>query len=204
MTLITITAPDTGPVPVRKGDLIIPGTEVAYGGFSTVIGRKSTNDQSDRDKGDLDTYLLGMTESGLQLARIGINDVKNFDKFTFWDPVKAAFTGHSPKTNVKNPSQVYLPGTYSSGSVFYSPYFHTFLMIYFNKMTDSTFYIRYLDINDPTREDKTWVQGGKKGKGVEAEDVEALVFYKWSDEETLYISKPGLCFSIVLSSDHLH
>ena len=36
MTLITITAPDGGPVPVRQGDLIIPGTEVAFGGFSTL------------------------------------------------------------------------------------------------------------------------------------------------------------------------
>lgn len=191
MTLITIKAPDSGPVAKRRGDLIIPGTEVAFGGFSTLVGHKSTSDSKGRSANDLDVYLLGMTESGLQLARVGINDISDWDSYSFWDPEKQKFTKDSPNLKVKDPSKIYLPGTYSSGSVFFSPYFQTFIMVYFNKMTDSTFYIRYLDLQAPLREDGTWVKDGKDGQGIKAEDVEALVFYKWSGEETLYKSAPG-------------
>ena len=48
MTLITITAPDSGPIATRQGDLIIPGTEVAFGGFSPLLGFKSTDSATTR------------------------------------------------------------------------------------------------------------------------------------------------------------
>ena len=192
MTLISIIAPKSGPIASRQGDLIIPGTEVAFGGFSTLIGRKSTNSSTYRDEGDLDVYLLGMTNAGLQMARVGINDINDFGKYTFWDPQEGNFVAEPPDVGVTSPTQIYLPGTYSSGSVFYSPYFLTFIMVYFNKMVDSTFYIRYLNLNEPLTDNKIWVAKGINGSGIEPEDVEALVRYSWSDEQKLYASPPGM------------
>ena len=191
MTLITITAPSSGPVAARQGDLIIPGTEVAYGGFSSVLGYKSTDTATDKDSGNRDVYLLGMTASGLQLARVGMNDLSDFSKYTFWDPQGQNFSTKPPSPNLQDAAQIYLPGTFSSGSVFYSPYFKTFIMVYFNKMVDSTFYVRYLQLDGPLGQDATWIIGGKNGKGIEAEDAEALVRYTWSAEQTLYVSPPG-------------
>ena len=191
MTLISITAPLSGPVAHRQGDLVIPGTEVPFGGFTSLIGRKSTNTTTDRDAGDLDVYMLGMTNAGLQMARVGINDISNFSKYTFWDPQEGNFVPDPPGTGVINPTQIYLPGTYSSGSVFYSPYFRTFIMVYLNKMVDSTFYIRYLNLNEPLKDDKIWTANGINGSGIEPEDVEALAKYAWSDEQKLFASPPG-------------
>ena len=192
MTLVSISAPSSGPVATRQGDLVIPGTEVAFGGFSTLIGRKSTTASTDRDDGDLDVYLLGMTNAGLQLARVGINDISNFGRYTFWDPQEGNFISDPPSTGLTNPTQIYLPGTYSSGSVFFSPYFKTFITVYFNKLVDSTFYIRYLNLNDPLTNDSIWTTKGINGSGIEPEDVEALVRYSWSVEQKLYVSPPGM------------
>ena len=191
MTLISITAANSGPVASRQGDLVIPGTEVGFGGFSSLIGRKSTNASTDHDEGDLDVYMLGVASAGLQLARVGISDIHDFGRYTFWDPAESSFLTTPPGTGVTNPTQIYLPGTYSSGSVFYSPYFMTFVMIYFNKMVDSTFYIRYLDLNKPLINDTVWAAKGINGSGIEPEDVEALVKYPWSDEQKLYASPTG-------------
>ena len=191
MTLITISAPASGPVATRQGDLIIPGTEVAFGGFSTLLGFKSTDATMDEDDGDRDVYSVGMTTAGLQLARAGINDLTNFAKYTFWNPQGHHFSGVPPMPTVNNTTQIYVPGSFSSGSIFYSPYFTTFIMIYFNKMVDSTFYIRYLALNEPIGQDTTWIAGGKNGKGIVAEDVEALVKYQWSNEQKLWESPTG-------------
>ena len=191
MTLITITAPSSGPIATRQGDLIIPGTEVGYGGFATLLGRRSTDTGSDKGDGDRDVYLLGVTNSGLQLARVGVNDLNIFSKYVFWEPQNLRFGNLPPKPGLIDNQQIYMPGTFSSGSVYYSVYFRTFVMVYFNKMVDSTFYIRYLDLTNPLNNDNVWVAGGKDGKGIEAEDAEALVRYTWSSQQKLYASPPG-------------
>ena len=65
-------------------------------------------------------------------------------------------------------------------------------MVYFNKHVDSTFYIRYLDLDRPLQQgDATWAKGGKLGAGIQAEDAEALVRYSWSPEQKLYVSPTG-------------
>lgn len=68
-------------------------------------------------------------------------------------------------------------------------------MIYFNGHVDSTFYIRYLDIDQPVGADMVWVKGGKKkgggGGGIQHEDAEALVKYAWSPQQQLYVSPTG-------------
>ena len=186
MTLITITAPKSGPIATRQGGLLIPGTEVAFGGFSTIIGFKSTSEQA--DTGDRDVYVLGMTDGGLQLARVAINDIRNWSKYTFYRPEDQEFSHTPPKPSLTDPKKIYLPGTFSSGSVYYSPYFKTFVMVYFNKMADSTFYMRYLDLDNPLKADPIWVTGGRNGEGIVPEDAEALVKYAWSAEQKLWTS----------------
>ena len=188
MTLISIDASVSGPIATRQGDLIISGTQVAFGGFSTLLGSTSTNATSNSDSGDRDVYMFGMTSGGLQLARVGINDVTTYDKYTYWDPANLSFSNAAPSPDVTDYRHIYLPGSFSSGSIFYSPYFATFIMVYFNKMVDSTFYIRYLELNGPLKDDSVWIIGGKNGKGIQAEDVEALVKYPWSAEQKLYAS----------------
>ena len=191
MTLITITASPSGPVATRQGDLIIPGTEIGFGGFTTLLGRRSSETTLDKDDNDRDLYLLGVANSGLQLARVDINDLNAFSKFAFWQPDKLKFTNAPPKRDLMDNQKIYMPGTFSSGSIFYSPYFATFIMIYFNKIVDSTYYIRYLDLLSPLTKDKFWVTGGKNGKGIEAEDAEALIRYSWSPQQKLYASPLG-------------
>ena len=191
MTLITITAPNSGPIATRQGDLVIPGTEVAFGGFATLLGLPPADPVENASLSPRDLYLFAMTDSGLQLARVGLNDLHNFAKYTYYDPQSLNFSDIRPGLNVSDATQIYLPGTFSSGSIFYSPYFCTFIMIYFNKMVDSTFYIRYLDLDHPLGSDATWVRGGKIGKGIQAEDAEALARYAWSVEQKLYVSPPG-------------
>ena len=198
MTLISITAPANGPVALRQGDLIIPGTEIGFGGFSTVVGRKSIGSGQVNDDGARDLYLFGVTPSGLQLARVDINDLSTFSSFTFWSPKDRKFVSNPPKPSQIANGAIYMPGSFSSGTVFYSPYFSTFMMLYFNHKGDSTFYARYLNLTsslpndgDSDEDKKVWQVGGKNGHGIDAEDAEALLHYSWSEEQTLYTSPAG-------------
>lgn len=191
MTLISITAPSSGPVATRQVELEIAGTEVGFGGFATLLGPASTDKSENRERNEPDVYLLGMANGGLQIARVGLNKIEKFHEYKHFNPKDGNFSSESPRLDLDDETQIYLPGTFSSGTVFYSPYFTTFIMIYFNKMVDSTFYIRYLDLDAPIGFDKIWITGGKSGQGIEAEDVEALVKYRWSPQQTLYISPPG-------------
>ncbi|KAL8810713.1 MAG: hypothetical protein Q9223_002160 [Gallowayella weberi] len=189
MTLISVSASSKGPVANRQGDLIISGLEVAYGGFSSLLGYTTTANAQDLD--DRDVYLLGMTDAGLQLARASVAKLTDFTTYSFWDPTQLQFVKKPPNLNEKDYQKIYLPGTFSSGSVFYSPYFNTFIMVYFNKLVDSTFRIRFLDLNNPVGKDPIWPRRGKRGQGIAPEDVEALVKYAWSPEQELYRSPPA-------------
>ena len=191
MTLISITALDSGPVATRQGNIVIAGTEVAFGGFSTLLGFKSTDSTADSDDSEMDVYLFGMTESGLQLARVGTNDLTDFTKYKFWNPRSREFSTSPPDPSTSDDTQMYLPGSFSSGNIFYSPYFYTFIIVYFNKLVDSTFFLRYLQLDVPLANDSIWAIGGKNRKGIVAEDTEALIKYAWSAEQILYASPTG-------------
>lgn len=189
MTLVSITASSSGPAASRQANLIISGKEVAYGGFASLLGCTTTANQQGLNHRDV--YLIGSADGGLQLARAKEADLTDFSKYMFWDPVHLKFTKKPPDPAEKDYRKVYLPGSFSSGSVFYSPYFNTFIMVYYNKFVDSTFRIRFLDLNDPRGNDPVWIKRGKYGKGIAAEDAEALVRYGWSPEQELYKSPPG-------------
>ena len=116
---MTITAPESGPVAVRRGDLIIPGTQVAFGGFAAVLGFPSTS-ANPSDNSTRDIYLIGAADNGLQMARVGVNDYATFSQYTFFEPQNLSFSSIPPGPNITDYQQIYLPGTFSSGSVFYS------------------------------------------------------------------------------------
>ena len=119
MTLVTITAPSSGPIAAREGDLIIPGTQIAYGGFATLLGFTSTaGPASSSDTRDV--YLLGAASNGLQMARVGLDDVESYTRYSYFNPQSLEFSETSPDPNTSDYTQIYLPGTFTSGSVFYS------------------------------------------------------------------------------------
>ncbi|KAI9723422.1 MAG: hypothetical protein M1812_001306 [Candelaria pacifica] len=188
MTLMSILAPDSGPQAARLGDLIFPGDEIQFGGFATLLGFPSTETAASRATDDRDIYLLGVTDAGLQLSRVTLDDIKNQSKYTYFHPRFSNFTEKIPDMGIVDESNIYLPGSFSAGSVFFSPYFQTFLLVYFNRMVDSTFYIRYLDLDQPTEDSELWIKGGKNGKGIQHEDAEALIRYVWAPEQKLYVS----------------
>ena len=188
MTLISLTA-GSAPIANRPKNLVVSGNQVSYGGFSASIGHTTATKPQDPDVRDV--YLLGMADSGLQMARVRQDHLSDFSKYAFWDQRRLKFTGMPPKPSENDYRKIYLPGSFSSGSVFFSPYFHTFIMVYLNKFADSVFYIRFLDLNDPLEDDQVWAERGKHGKGITADDVEALVKYAWSPEQELYKSPPG-------------
>jgi len=191
MTLVTITAQDSEPVAMRQGGLIVPGTEVPFGGFASLLGFPRVESTTSSRSTDRDVYLLGMTDAGLQLARVDVNDINDLSKYSYFQPQFLNFSSQSPDPGMTDHGAIYLPGTFTSGTVFYSPYFSTFIMVYFNKMVDSTFYIRFLDLDSNLTASDPWLQGGKDGAGIQAEDAEALVWYGWSPEQKLYESPTG-------------
>ena len=122
MTLVTIKAPSTGPVATRQGDLTIPGTEVPFGGFATLLGFTSSQ-AAGNDSHSRDVYLVGITNDGLQIARVALDDVTVYAKYSFFDPQSLEFTNLSPDLNITDYRKIYLPGSFSSGTIFYSKYF---------------------------------------------------------------------------------
>lgn len=192
ITLVSITAEEIGPRALRLSELLFPGGEVPFGGFAAVVGSPSLEEISARPRGDRDLYVLGVSDPGLQLARVELGRAHEHNAYSYWEPRKSIFTHQPPNLSVPDPKDVYLAGTYTSGNVFFSPYFRTFILVYFNKMVDSTFYIRFLDLEQPLDpQSDTWIRNGKRGRGIKARDVEALVRYAWSPEQVLYESPPG-------------
>lgn len=191
ITLISITAPNSGPVATRVVNLLFPGNTIPFGGFATLLGGPSLDTVSSRPVGDRDAYLFGYSDAGLQIARITLNDITTSLGYTFFEPNQCKFTDTPPDPSTTDPGQIYLTGSFASGSVFYSPYFKTFLLIYMDKFADSTFLVRYLDLEKPSCGSLVWIEGGKNGTGIGPDDAEALVWYEWSPQQNLYVSPTG-------------
>ena len=121
MTLVTIVAPDKGPVAARQGGgLVIPGSEVPYGGFASLLGLSSNDVTSTSSSESRDIYLLGAASNGLQLARVSVDDMTDYTKFVYFNPDTLAFSYQPPAPNITDVNKLYVPGTFTSGSVFYS------------------------------------------------------------------------------------
>ncbi|KAI9826318.1 MAG: hypothetical protein M1832_000235 [Thelocarpon impressellum] len=192
MTLVSITAPAAGPSASRISELIFPDDQIQFGGFASVLGSASLDSADSRPEDDRDMYVLGVATAGLQLARVPLSKIGRSKEYAYYVPKTSTFSPVPPDPNLAESDEVYMAGTFTSGNIFFSPYFSTYILTYFNKMVDSTFYIRFLDLMKPFEEDAgRWVRGGKDGRGIGAEDAEALVRYAWSEEQVLYRSAPG-------------
>ncbi|KAI9737001.1 MAG: hypothetical protein M1834_000590 [Cirrosporium novae-zelandiae] len=192
MALISLSAPSSGPLATRIGSAIFLANEVPFGGFASILGTASLSTASQRPSNDQDVYLLGKTDYGLQLARVPLTNLSSFNAYTFFDPLTHDFTTTAPNRNTTSASQLYLSGSFSSGSLFYSPYFSTFILIYFTNLADSTFYVRFLDLSAPLNTaSEDWPPNGKNGTGISASSAEALAHYAWSPPQPLYKSPPG-------------
>ena len=192
MTLVLISSPEHGPQASRLTELIFPDEEIQFGGFAAVLGSRSLELSHPKIKGDRDVYLFGVASAGLQVARVALSRIRDHEAYRYFSPRNLSFSRIFPDTSITDPKDLYLGGTFSSGNVFYSPYFETWIMVYFNKYVDSTFYIRYLDLEQPKNASSMyWKMGGKFGQGITSNDVEALVQYAWSEQQVLYKSEPG-------------
>ena len=191
MTLVSISALTNGPVATRAVEILFSGDAVDFGGFAALLGSPSLDSASTRLPGDKDVYLFGYTPNGLQVARTTLDGILKTTGYTYFHSETCNFTTDAPELALDDDTKIYMPGTFSSGSVFYSPYFQTFIMVYFNKWADSTFYIRYLDLEKASCGSSVWIDGGKNGNGIGVDDAEALVWYSWSSEQVLYKSPAG-------------
>ena len=184
VTLITIKAGQAGPIASRATEVLFLSQDVPYGVFASIVGHANNNIH-------LDIYLFGIATSGLQLARVKSTLMKDFRAYEYLEPATCSFTSTAPSAEIGNLSDIYLPGNFSSGSIFHSPFLKTFLLVYFNSEADSTFYARYLDSDIPLCPTNKWIKGGKYGNGIQAGDVEAVYRYAWSSEQVLFRSPPG-------------
>jgi hypothetical protein len=193
MTLVTVTAPSIGPQAVRSdGGLVFPDTTVQFGGFAVIFGSPSVTSGSKTPKDNRDVYLLGAAAAGLQLARAPMDDITDPTAYTYYSPLNRTFGSIAPSVNVTNGENFYLTGSFSSGTLFYNPYYKVFLLVYFNGFADNIFYVRYLDLAKPLNPtSNTWLPGGRNGTGITIDDAEAILYYSWSDEQVLFKTQPG-------------
>lgn len=190
MTLISIEATSSRPIASRVLELLFPGNELGWGGFAALLGTR-VEDSAPTSHDEPDVYAFASIDAGLQVARAKLGEIHKREAYTYFQPSTCSFVPARPDPNPTNDSLVYLPGSFSSGSLFYSPYIYTFLLVYLNNLADSTFRIRYLDLHKPICSTGRWTTDGKDGRGISADDAEAVVRYAWSPEQTLYVAPAG-------------
>lgn len=174
MTLLSINITQDAPQVTRLVDKI--GGAIQYGGFAAVQGG-SPNARF--------VYLFGADTYGLQLAQVPLDVIQDERKRRYYHLRLHMWAETQPLSGLTSEEDLYLAGTFSSGSIFFSPYFRTFMMIYFNNVADSTFYLRYLDLSAPRG--STY---GKAGHVFGPDDIEALGSFYWSPEMKLWRSPP--------------
>ncbi len=236
VTLISVMAPVDGPKAVRINPLLFREHEIPFGVFAAVVGyvsantsasgslkqnsssssSSSDNDHADDINNNRYVYLLGVATAGLQLARVPLGQVNDSAAYTYFRPRTGTFGRDAPPLNATNTTDadVYLAGSFSYGTLFHSPYFRTFVLVYMNKLADSTFYIRFLDLRRPragpalAAKMDGWLRNGTYEKderggfggsggggggigGIGPEDVDALARYAWSPAQVLHRTPPG-------------
>jgi hypothetical protein len=181
-TLVTIRAGHAGSTACRASDLLFSSEDGPYGVFAALVGQESNSF-------GLDIYLFGIVDLGLHLACIHSNATKYLKAYEYLESTSCSFAGTPQRLANDNPSNIYLAGSFSSGSIFYGPILKTFLLVYFNGKVDSTFYT--LTLKPLSTLQSLWFKGGKYCQGPQVEDVEAVFRYAWPPKQVLYKSPPG-------------
>ncbi|KAK3061427.1 hypothetical protein LTS18_006296, partial [Coniosporium uncinatum] len=203
--LISIHATPSGPLATRHGSTIIPGEQIAYGNFAALIGCTTPKSLPDcPPTSDPTVFLFGMDLHGLQLANATLSTLSNFSAYSFFDAKTSTWSSHPHEPEMTDESAVYLPGTYTSGSIFFSPYFRTFLLVHMNHDADNKIYIRYLDPRSPRTPPppSSSLPASSTGAASQAppapppppdltpETLSALTHYNWSSPQTLHTTTP--------------
>lgn len=167
-----------------------PSGEFApFGCFAASVGKASKCYETGSVCHQRSVYLLGAWGDGLQLARLSLQDLsKSEDAYSFWQSESCTFSAVGSTSKFSPFTTSYLQGSFSSGSISYSPFFRTFLMVYMTADADSTLCLRYLDLDvlSCTSNNTIWQQGGINGQGIAMEDAEAITHYAWSDPQILF------------------
>lgn len=156
-----------------------------YSAFSSVFGLCNF---SGKDRPC--TYIFAMDTNGFQLARGLSKEVLDHTKYEFYHPQIGALNSTPCIREINNPRDfcVFLQKEDSfqaTGTVFFSPYLRTFVMVY--KDVNCTVKMRYLDLEYPTGKSDTYIQGGRYSRGgLLAFEVEALGFYSSSLEQKVF------------------
>jgi hypothetical protein len=160
-SIYTITAHHDGPHVERTVPKLWHAGEVLYGTFTTCLGRDNKL-YFVATEGDFNTG-----NCGLKLARADWNTYLDKTKWEFW--TGDTWVSTPPKPHEAKPI---IDGMYSSGDVFFSPYFGTYLAVFHNKFADSTIRYKYAL---PDAEGNVGLTG------------------KWSDEFELHDTKDQIC-----------
>jgi len=114
-------------------------------------------------------------------------------QYTYFDTASRVFNSISPSHD--SHTATFLNGTFSSGNLFFSEFYQTFLIVYFNRLVDNSFYIRFLDRQHPLYIMKAgriqYDAGWPINKTLTAGDVEAIGHYTWSGQYKLYETEQG-------------
>lgn len=170
MTLLSINLTQDTPQVIRLAENI--DGAIQYGGFTAVQGGSP---------GARFVYLVGADTYGLQLAQVPLDVIGDQRRRRYYHPRLHVWAETQPLSGLTNSGDLYLAGTFSSGTIFFSPYFRTFVMIYFNDVADSTFYFRYLDLSAPRGSTCR-----NAGHAFGPDDIETLASFHWSPEIKLW------------------
>ncbi|KAL8948203.1 MAG: hypothetical protein Q9222_005594 [Ikaeria aurantiellina] len=133
-------------------------------------------------------YLFGGVSGGMLMARVAADSIENRGAYEYWN-------GDSWSTNMPSNSSkaFFIEGPIMDIDVFYSPRHMTFIAVYLTIYADSTFYYRYLKADRAIM--PCYAPGGDRN----ADYVESLLHYGWSDEQVLYKAKTGLAGGYIYS-----
>lgn len=138
LTLITISVSQHGPMASRVVNLVIPKTEIPFGGFAALYGYQAADPHDGSVSNRRDLYLFGIASNGMQLAKVDIENAEDYSQYSFYNPRLVDFVTTAPNLDLSSAAELYLAGSFSSGNVFYSCYFHTYILLYLNTFADST------------------------------------------------------------------
>ncbi|KAI5811147.1 hypothetical protein DFH27DRAFT_648518 [Peziza echinospora] len=171
--------------------------DISWGNFNALVGScgvgvgvQGNGSANTNGDGRKCIYPIAIGARGLFLAKASLENMWDKTNYTYYSPPNTAFL-RNPPTHT-SPTAPFLTGTFSSGQIFFSAVYNTFLIIYFNRLVDNSFYIRYLDLslplsNQSTRDGITWYAH----REITAQDVQAVVKYAWSRQYRLYETKQG-------------
>ncbi|MCJ1241857.1 hypothetical protein MMC14_009863 [Varicellaria rhodocarpa] len=141
-SVVAVTVSSTGPMVERTVPQLFYAGEIIYGGFSAAVSNIDGN-----------ILLFAAAGNGVKVARVAPTEYTDRTQYTYWTGTNWSQTPPSADSTTANIFSVpvcslsgdcnYFSAGGSSGDIFYSPYFKTWLAVYFDGFPDNTFRFRY-------------------------------------------------------------